>query len=234
MTGFYNTKRVFLFLLAAVPLFTASCNKKWKEPAKVTFGFKLSANTSSGLIKFSSGYIMLSEIDFTGERRQGDNHIEFSKDYQPNAQVNLNPYTLSSGFTFDIPQGTYTSIDLKSRIDAQPNNMPSMVMFGTYVDSLNNVIAVRLELRSGEVFDMPGQNTSGGNEITLVEDKASTVSVNLNPQYWFDAVPESMLEDAEAVSENGITTMVISESENQDIYQLIAGRIKDGNSVIFN
>lgn len=221
-------------VLLVVITFSSCEKKKWKKPTDVSFGFRLNSNSGNGLIKFSSGYFLLSRIDFSGDRNQGSSPVEFSKDYEPNSQIYFNPNVLSGSISFDIPQGTYTKIDMKVRTEEQQNNAPTLIIYGTYINTISDTIAVRFEFTSGESFEIQGVNSSGGTEILLMEDKPSSTSIIFNPKYWFDVVPQSMLESATIVLESNIQTMIINESDNDDIYQLVVGRIKDGNELIFN
>ncbi len=221
-------------LVFVLSIFMVSCERKWKKPADVSFGFQLNSNSADGLVKFTSGYFLLDKIDFNGDRKQGSNNVSFSKDYDPNAQIYLNSTALSGGLTFDIPQGTYTRIDLKVSMEEQPGNAPSLVVYGTYINTINDTIAVRFEFISGETFELQGQSTSGGAEIFLMEDKPSSTSIIFNPKYWFDVVPQSMLESATIVIESSVQTMIINDSSNSDIYELVIDRLSDGNQLMFN
>ncbi|MEW6468339.1 MAG: hypothetical protein AB1458_05405 [Bacteroidota bacterium] len=223
-----------VYFLLALSFLIASCEKKWKKPTDVSFGFQLNSNSGSGLIKFTSGYILLDRIDFDGERKQGSNNVDFSKDYDPNVQIDLSTINLSSGIAFDIPQGTYTRIDLNVRTEEQQNSMPNLVIYGTYINTINDTLAVQFEFNSGESFEITAQSSSGGNEIVLIEDQPSTTKIVFNPKYWFDVVPQSMLDSANITIVNGVQTIIVSENDNQDIYQLAADRIRDGNQVIIN
>lgn len=227
-------KKLPAFLFLSLSLFVISCEKKWKKPSDVSFGFMLNSNSGSGLVKFSSGYFLLSEIDFDGQRKQGSSNVNFTKEYDPNEQVSLNISALSPGIVFDIPQGTYTSINVDAKIEEQSNNAPNLVLYGTYINTINDTLAVRFEFSSGDNFEMTASNSSGTNEILLMEDRSSTASIIFNPKYWFDIVPQSMFESADVVIENGIPTIIISENENEDIYQLVADRVEDGNQIIID
>ncbi len=231
---------IFLFknrigiLLLVLSLFAASCQKKWKKPTDVSVNFLLNSNSSDGFVKFTSGYFLLARIDFDGVRKQGDNNVAFSKDYDPNTQILLSASTSLSSVAFDIPQGTYTDIDLEVRTEEQANDDPTIIVYGTYVNSAFDTLAVRFEFTSGETFEVQGQNSSGGTEVLLIEDQPATTAIIFNPKYWFDVVPQSMLESATIVIENSVQTIIISESENEDIYQLVVARLNDGNQAIFN
>ena len=67
-----------------------------------------------------------------------------------------------------------------------------------------------------------------------MEDKPSSTSIIFNPKYWFDVVPQGMLESATIVIESSVQTMIINDSSNLDIYELVIDRLKDGNQVFFN
>ena len=210
-----------------------SCKKKWKKPASVTFSFQMNTNSSSGLVNFTSAYFLLNKFEYAGVREQGTTHVDFSKDFTPYSQININPTTPSSGIEFDIPQGTYDKIEVKCAIQEQPDTIPTFIVNGTYIDTSNNPVPVQFIYDASEGFPIIAKNSSGGSQVVFVKDKSYSAKIIFNPKYWFEAIPKSMLDVAVTTTIGGVQTIIISEDYNSDIYQLVAGRIGDGNQLIF-
>lgn len=221
------------FLTLSVALLSVfSCGKKWKKPTDVSFKFQLNSNSNSGLVKFTGGFLILNKISFSGDRKQGQNHIELDQTFSSNLQVNLSQNTTGSGIKFDIPQGTYEKIEIKMETDCDQTGA-SLLIYGYYVNATNDTIALQFEFPADDAIKIQAKNSSGGNQIVLIEDQPSNPTVIMNPNYWFATVTQSELDSASQNIILGIPTIVINESDNSDIYELVVDRLKDGNEIIF-
>jgi len=227
------SKYVLVVLFSFGILLSTSCQKKWKKPTGVVFNLQLGSNSASGPVNFTSGYMVLNKVSFTGERKQGVQHIALDQSYSGTNPVNFSGNATGIGINFDIPQGTYSQIDvnLETGTDTHGN---SIQINGTFVDSLNHTYAVQFIFSAANSTTIRATNTSGGNEINLVADRPETATIIMNPSYWFAALSKSMMNKAEHETVGGVQTIQISNDENENLYSLIVNRIKDGNSVIFN
>lgn len=223
-----------IVLILSIGIFSfSSCGKKWKKPTEVSFKFQLNSNSNSGLVKFTSGFLTLNKISFMGDRKQGQNHIDLNQSFNNNLQVNFSQTASSSGIIFDIPQGTYDKIEVQMGTDGDQTGT-SLLIFGYYVNALNDTIALQFEFPADDAINIQAQNASGGNQIVLIEDQPSNPSVIMNPNYWFASVSQSMLDGATQNLILGVPTIVINDNDNSDIYELVADRLKDGNEIVFN
>lgn len=221
------------FILLSIAIFCFfSCGKKWKKPTETSFKFQLNSNSNSGLVKFTSGFLTLNKISFNGDRKQGQNHIELDQSFSSNLQVNLSQSITSSGIKFDIPQGTYSKMEIKMETDGDQTGA-SLLILGYYVNTINDTIALRFEFPADDAIQIQAKNSSGGNEIVLVEDCPVFPNVILNPNYWFSTVTQSELDSATQNIILGVPTIVINDSDNSDIYELVVDRLKDGNEIVF-
>lgn len=176
---------------------------------------------------------MLNKISFKGERKQGTQEISLYQQFSGNKPINFSDKAVGVGINFDIPQGTYSQIEitLETGTDIKGN---SLQINGTYKDSLNNTLAVQFIFSAANITTMMATNTSGGNGIVLIADQPATATISINPAYWFASLSKSTMENAEHEKVGGVETIQISNDENEDIYNLIVSRIKDGNGVVFN
>jgi hypothetical protein len=226
-----HSRYILLFTCLTVLFNFSSCKKKWSKPTEVSFKFQLNSNSNSGLIKFSDAYIMLNKTTVTGDRKQSPGHIDLEQ--TTNFPVSFSSSSPGAPIKFDIPQGTYNSITLKYETNTDQNGT-SLQIKGIYTDSSGNPIPVLFIFSAGDNINIPAKNTSGGNDIVLVEGHPVSASIILNPNYWFASVSKSMMDNAELEDVGGVQTILITKDENDDLYGLIINRIKDGNQCVFN
>lgn len=221
----------YFCIVFAVVIINSSCNKKWKKPTDVYFEFQLNSNSNNGLIKFIEGSINITKINFNGERSQKVKNINQEQNFSNSqfVQFNLNP--TSSGIKFNIPQGSYNNINFDFDV-IENQTASSIIINGTYINSAGtDTNIVQLKLLENQTLSFTATNSNGNNDINLIKDKSSTVSMILNPNYWFEPINAIMLDTSDVnITENII---IISKDENVSIYNLIINRINSGNEAIF-
>lgn len=223
-------KFLLVFVLSITLLWLNSCGKKWKKPTAVTFKFQLNSNSSSAWIKFTSATITLNKIYFSGNRKQGQNQVDLQQSYTNS--ITIFPSSSSGNIQFDIPQGTYNQIDVKLEMDEDPTGA-SLLVNGYYINYSSDTIAIQYTLPLDKVLNMRAKNSSGGNEIVLIEDKPSTANIIMNPTYWFSSVSESSLYWASYSYINGVPTVLIDEDNEVSIYESVTSNVTGGNEVVF-
>lgn len=221
---------VHILFLSSI-LFFNSCGKKWKQTTTVDFQFYITPSESSEFLHFSSGSMIIREIDFSGDRKKGGG-VNFTNSISNAAVLNFNNGTSIPPIRYDIPQGTYTKINLIIKaFDEDPS--PSLSLYGYYVDDDSDTIPIIYEFHSGVNFNVTGKTSSGSSEIVLIEDKPATCQITFDPNYWFDTVTENLLDDADESEVDGESTIVINETNNAIIYNLISGRIAESTKAVF-
>jgi hypothetical protein len=228
-----NLKKTVPFCFLGILVLFSSCGKKWKKPTDVAYLFQMNSNVSSSYVRINSGTIVLEELDFDGTRKQGENEISFDKKFENGQTITFTSSPSNSGISFDIPQGTYTEIRIRLKIkDFNSNN--SLTLSGYYINTVNDTLPVLFDFAKSETIEIKAASANGSPEIVLMEDKPSGATVVLHPHYWFSTVTQNMLENADTTIINGIPSILVNENDNEDIYDLIIGRIRDGSEVLFN
>lgn len=250
----------FYLLFCVALLCSYGCQKKkWKKPAHFNCTLALN-NPNTGLVQIHYGNFTVEEINFNGTRKQGEKNISFNKmfdngisvyteyyhptysaSYQSYHQSYYQSYTQKNSqpnpeIIFDIPQGTYTGINFNLKLSSFSNNK-SLVLNGTYTNSFGTKIPVVFTLDASVNILPFSKFTNGGNEIVFVEGKTYETKVNFDPGYWFASVSQSMLQNANLTSSGwgwGNNVMYINKTDNANIYDIVVGRIKDGNEIVFN
>lgn len=206
-----------------------SCGKKWKETTDCSFKFDIAKEYGSNNMQFNAGYMILRKIKFTGDRKQGDD-VDFSNDIY--TQTDFSTGNISAAVKYDIPQGTYTSIDLEIEVHDE-GSVPSIQLNGNYINSVTDTISVLFQFFSGETFKIQGKTQSGSSQIVLIEGTSSTAQITYDPVYWFGTVTKNMLDNAELTNISGVPTIVISNDENENIFDYVSDRIDESNKAIF-
>lgn len=175
---------------------------------------KVSSSRMNQNLNFNSGYVWVSEIVFDGNL-QGGNSISrtverFSKiDFATGeATPSLDDVT--------IPAGTYNFVNLGVELRDE-DSQPSIIMEGTYTHSDSSIIPIRFEFNSGEVFE-----AETSQQVDVMEDQTVLSRIVFDPQVWFSVVSINALDNANV---NGDGVIVISESSNESIFDLVADRL---------
>lgn len=223
-------KNILFFSLLIVFLF--SCKKKWQRTAKTNVEFVLAEPANSDLINIKTGSIFLNRTEFVGERQQSNN-VSFT-DY-PQQTINFTANMGSPLISYDIPQGTYSSISMEFELSKQ--SFGNNLFFAGVYKSLNptsGLVPIRFELNEVVLFKSSAFNSNGGNEIVLLEKKTSNVQVILNPSSWFNVVSPNMFDTAYRTDVGGQPTILINDSVNSSIYNIVLNRLGLGTKIVFN
>lgn len=253
---------LLMFVVLFLTLASSSCKKEWKKTTTVNLKFDfLQQNTSSKMV-FNTGFLTIHEVHFSGVRKQGDN-VDFTDDLGHGSNIDF-ATGISSPISYDIPQGTYTNINMEFKINEKNPSSPSILLNGIYLKddtetdstdtnstetgSIGNdstgsddstkensikEIPIQFIFNSGEFFSVQATTADGSNEIVLIEDQPATVTVTFDSGYWFALITPNLLENAQLSMVNGVSTIVISKEQNQNIYDLIVPRINQTTKVIF-
>lgn len=221
-----------LFMLSFYAMvFFVSCGKKWKETTSVDFKFNITQSESSENLHFTSGNMIIREISFSGERKKGGS-VNFTNSITNGAILNLDNGTSIPAIRYDIPQGTYSKINLTIKaFDEDPS--PSLSLYGYYVEDNSDSVPFIYEFHSGVNFNVTGKTSNGSSEIVLIEGRPATCVITFAPNYWFDTVTDNLLNDAEESYVDGDSTILINENSNPVIYNLISSRIAEATKAVF-
>ena len=213
-----------LFILAIFSLFIlglVSCEKD--DINDPTFQLKFDTvtseatlkSTSANSIQFTSGYIILENIEFQAESDTDSIEVDFEIDGYITidfATGNVTP-DLS---TIEIVPGYYTEIELEFELWDQ-TEQPSIYLEGTWTDANDMLHPVRLIMPVGQTFSLEIEG-----EFTIEESSAMIAEITIDPSAWFLGEAGDLLPSATA---NEDDIIVISPDENSDIYDIIKDAI---------
>ena len=224
-------KTMLSILIAGFMISVTSCNKN----EIVTPGlaqFRLGANTTStntvtqtgrvnatNDLQFTSGIITFREVVFDGELESGNS---VSITHEQIAIIDYATGVITPEIIIVVTAGTYRSVNLGIELQDDGSD-PSMVLEGTYTNSNDVVIPIRFEFNSVEVFEANAQ------VVTLSTDTDVGGNITGDALDWFSEVTASELDAASQF--NG--TIVISETSNPDIFDIVADRLDVGTEAVF-
>ena len=220
-----------LFLIILVGL-CASCKKaELKKPTKVNFSFDLNSNDSqNGDLKFVSGEINIGKFNLSGDRLEGDD-IAFERIFSSGLYTDLNGSAEIKELDYDIPQGEYTQLKINLNIlDAGAD--PSLMIKGTYKFVNGPTVGVEFQYYGNQEIEILGEDFNGSNNIVMDKMLGKKVSVEFDPLYWFEPITVSQFESANLSSGQGQNQLIVSPTENVNLYTIISARINMSNRAV--
>lgn len=226
-------QRIIVFTLF-ISFTLIGCKKnELKQPTDVSFKMDINRNPSnSGHLIFNSGSILLAAFEIEGTRQEGD-PIAFSKSFPQGLSVNFSPTNTISELFFNIPQGVYNDLDISFET-FDDNGDITILVEGQYTNQSSVTFPLRFEFSSSEYFSINGESSSGSSTIVLNKDTPATTLITFDPIYWFGTISNNMFNNADLVNIGGQMTILINESNNSDIYDIVADRIDETTSASFN
>lgn len=177
-------------------------------------------------LTFDSGFITIVEMEFEAESDNNDLlSVEFNLEQNTIIDFATGVSTPDINNVL-IPAGIYdevsVSIELQDETDA-----PSVVLFGTYLTPTGEAVPVRFEFNSGETFEVEREG-----RIVFAGDEVAIAQITIDPVAWFAAVTDEEMTEA---SRNAEGVIVISETQNPDIFDIVADGLDLATEVeIFN
>ena len=183
---------------------------------------KVSSSQMNENISFTSGYVWVREIVFDGSLQSGPS---ISRTVERFSKIDFATGVATPPLDdITIPAGTYTFVNLGIELrdeDAQP----AIIMEGTYTHTDTSIIPIRFEFNSGEVFE-----AETSQQVEVNEDQTVLSRIVFDPQVWFSVVSTNALDNANV---NGDGVIVISESRNASIFDIVADRLDVSTQSVF-
>ncbi len=176
--------------------------------------------TSAGMLSFDSGFIVIREIVFDGER-QGASSVSIT--HEQVSTIDFATGIASPPVNVVIPAAQYKSINLGIEIQ-DVNNDPTIVIEGEYERTDGSISPIRFEIVSGEVFEAEAENASVPSNVPAI------AQITFDPVSWFDRVSANQLDNANTDS-NGV--IVISETNNSAIFDKVADGLDRNTQAVF-
>ena len=182
---------------------------------------KTSSSRLNQNLNFASGYIWVIEVEFDGTL---DNGSLVSRTVGRSSKIDFATGIATPSLDdITIPVGTYNYVNLGVELRDE-DSQPSIVMEGTYTHTDSSIIPIRFEFNSGEVFEAEtSQQVEVGTNQTVLS------KIVFDPQVWFSVISTDALDNA--VLTDG--TIIISQTKNASIFDLVADRLDVSTESVF-
>ncbi|TYP77326.1 hypothetical protein [Aquimarina intermedia] len=215
-------KLAYLLMSFALVLSCSDDDSNQESTLNVTAGYAFTANKMVNSLKFTSGYIWLTEVEFEGHYASGDSiEVEVKRSSKIDLATGVATPSLDD---IVIPTGDFVELELEVELrdeDAQP----SIVMEGTYTRTDGSQAPIRFEYNSGETFEAEYEKP-----VTILDGETVLSRIVFDPNIWFSVVPNDALDNA-TVNADGV--IVISGTSNQGIFDLVADRLDESTESEF-
>lgn len=217
-------KTTGLLILFAGVLLISSCNsKQWKETVETTVQLK----SSNSHVYFGTQHnlaidtltIHVNSFSLAGNRIQAED-IYLTSDAQYSASHIGGTGIFNT--TFDIPQGTYESLQLTTELNGQN----SLLIRGVYEGPLGVPKRVELNVESSDFLIKPLLE-NGEETISVDKNFPKMISITIDTDSLLADVPPGLWNAAVATSIGGQQVIQVSDLHNANMYNAILGRLND-------
>ncbi|MDX1686243.1 MAG: hypothetical protein R3275_13480 [Saprospiraceae bacterium] len=215
-----------LIMMSAIIGLLISCQSEDNDSNGVELLFSINEDIvnyrSPGDLQFTDGFITIIEVEFSADKAGGGS-VNKEKSGMVVYDFMSGQSTPTSN-TIHIPAGDYKDVYLGIELYDE-NDKPSLAIEGTYEKQLDGkVYPLRFEFNSGEVFEAEAESA------TVPTDSPAIAKIKFDPHEWFASVSFDELESAKV---NGQGVIVISESSNEDIFDLVADGLDLSTEAVF-
>ena len=220
-------KLVLICTLVICVSFITSCSSDDNNSSDVNIRLAIITTSSStstqsrfttNNLEFTSGIITIREVVFDGD----NGNISVSRTVEQIAVIDYATGTITPDVIVTVPAGTYTSINLGIELQDE-NSTPSVVIEGTYTNSDDEIIPIRFEFNSGEVFE------ADATSVVLVEGTNVVAKITFDALSWFSTISAVQLDNA-SLTEG---TIIISETKNANLFDIVADRLDVETQAVF-
>ncbi len=175
-------------------------------------------NVAANELVFTSGHILFREVVFDGDNA----NTSVSITHEQIASIDYATGIVSPPVIIEVPAGEYSSVYLGIEIQDDGAD-PTIVTEGTYTNSQGDIIPIRFEFNSGEVFEAEAA------KVTINEGADMVAKITFDANFWFGTVTKDELDNATMT--NGI--IIISSTSNPDIFDKVAARVDVATEAVF-
>jgi hypothetical protein len=215
----YITPALFAILI----LVLGSCEKKFKETSPLNLKVKMINPDVSDKVTLKSGQIYLSTFGISGDRKKGDD-VLFMNNLPADSYADLKTETVSPVVNYSLPLGTYTNLVVNMGIKPK-DSIGAIVLQGEYVEEEGGEQEIHRFIFNYDPETLYSLNTTLSGEINVVSDQNTSANVILDVKYLFATISEQMWNSSNHIEIDGVETILINETENSNIYDLLISRL---------
>lgn len=235
-----------------------SCTKdELTKPAPVNLQMEMGNNAAElrlqespeASITIEKAYYNLSGVEFEGYRQTGSDYF-FFRGFENGLDVLIESSAPAKVMDFDMPQGIYDRIKISLLIrrsngkdsssggkrmaaSSSFNQEAGLIMKGYYTNTKNEQVPLIFVYDFDETFEYTAQSSQGNTEISVDKSKSHLASIRFDASYWMQLINGRMLQSAKLTEVEGEPTIVLSEDQNEHIFNLLVSRIKNASELTF-
>lgn len=187
-------------------------------------------------LEFETGELMLTSIEFDGERENNDNHY-FSRDFSDILVADLEEGSLNQPVSFDIPQGSYNHIRLTLHTGPS-DSLSGLRLRGRWEfeeddDFPGNEPPLEGELpvefrffEQAETIPLIIKTQNGQQQIVFNRDNWDTLEISINLAHLFRYLTPGKLRQAQVHGSGNNKKIIISSGHNQELYYNLVERVE--------
>ena len=227
ITKILTIKHSFAYCLLSVLMnsfLLSSCKNEFKETAPVQVSLKLTNPFISNSISISGGTARIGSFGITGERKQGDD-VSFLNSFSSETMANLSSGTINPLINFDLFQGTYTRLDVNLGLNPTSSSA-TIELLGKYKeeDEEEEDEYTKFVFRYDSEIKL-NWNLAISEDINIVADQNIEVFIELDANYLFSGIPESIWHNCSHENIKGEEIIYITSQKNTAIYSILIGRL---------
>ena len=194
-------------------------------------------------IDVNGGRFLLSEIGFDGYRESGENYF-FTKSFPDSLKISFSKEQAAHVLNFQMPQGVYNRIDIKIEVPAGKEAAAAgdlidrsklkggIELWGHWVNVHGVKIPFLFIYTAVDELKITAKSASGSQQVVVKNKSKYQARLRFNPQQWMELINTRMLQSAKLSVVNGSPTVVISKSQNEQVYNLLANRIEQSSYLL--
>jgi len=183
-----------------------------------------------GSFTIDKGTLVLQTLEFDGRRDQGDDYY-FTSGFSTPLRAELHTKITNQKVEYDIPQGIYNRIELNLSLGVESEN--TICFEGRFQRGPMDEIPVIFEYAFQEQVRVRAKNNQGSDQIVISKENPLKAKVVINVPNMFQFVNMSMIRNAETIQQNGGQTIKINNTQNTEIFNLLAARLDNAMYVVF-
>lgn len=217
-------------------------------PAPVNLQMELSSEnvdigartTAKNTIRIERAQYRIAGMAFEGYRESGKDYF-FNRMFEEASIVAVKAGGASSIVSFDMPQGVYDRIGISlqlKRSDGKSNDMvyneeAAIIMDGFYLNTRGEEIPLIFVYDFDETLSQTAKNAGGSDDIAVSQRQNNIASIAFDLSYWLQLINGRMLQGAKLTEVAGQPTIIISENENEHIFNLLTTRLENATQLTF-
>ncbi len=199
------------FYIILITVFLLSCKKyQLRQPTSIEVRSSLDyVQNGASSITISSGIWHLDRLRVDGDRVEGEDVFIEREYYDEEYDISNAVYSL------DIPVGEYQELSIALKLDVV--NDVAMRMSGVYNGS-SQPIPFMLQFQDDFIIEFEKENNDN---LNLKKKENYTFTLQYDHSILFGSISQAQWESANLTDVGGVMTVVISDSDNGLLYDLI-------------